>query len=439
MLLEAANFEPYGIFRSSERLRLRTEGSNRWEKGVDPYLAEQAAKLATQLLTEIAGARWVGHSDVMGELPERPVIRYRPQRADEVIGLPTPPEEQHALLGRLGFERRGDDVIVPTWRARDVTREIDVVEEVARFRLDEVPFTLPARRAMFGALTPLQRLERRVEDVLAGLGLVETYTPSLRPDDPSPAAWRLPEPISVELAVLRTRLLPSLVDAARRNLELGAQGVALFELAHVYRPNGELPDEHRHVAGIVEGGWGRAKGVVEALYAALKAEARFERAADDLLHPGKSASVSAGIVGELHPGLIEGVWGGFELDLEALLRVARDDVKFEDVISYPPVREDIAVIVAEDVPAGALVEAAREAGGAELREIRIFDVYRGDQIGPGRKSVALALVFQSAERTLSDADAAGLRQGIVQALADRFGAELRGRRAWWNIVQLPGR
>ena len=136
--------------------------------------------------------------------------------------------------------------------------------------------------------------------------------------------------------------------------------------------------------------------------------------------------MSAGIVGELHPGLIEGVWGGFELDLEALLRVARDDVKFEDVISYPPVREDIAVIVAEDVPAGALVEAAREAGGAELREIRIFDVYRGDQIGPGRKSVALALVFQSAERTLSDADAAGLRQGIVQALADRFGAELRG-------------
>jgi phenylalanyl-tRNA synthetase beta chain len=301
-----------------------------------------------------------------------------------------------------------------------------VVEEVARFRLDEVPFTLPARRAMFGALTPLQRLGRRVEDVLAGFGLVETYTPSLRQSDPDPGAWRLPEPISVELAVLRTRLLPSLVDAARRNLELGAQGVALFELAQVYRPNGELPDEHRHVAGIVEGGWGRAKGIVEALYAALKVEARFERAVDDLLHPGKSASVSAGIVGELRPGLIEGVWGGFELDLGALLRVARDDIKFEDVISYPPVREDIAVIVAEEVPAGALVEAAREAGGAELREIRIFDVYHGDQIGPGRKSVALALVFQSAERTLSDADAAALRQAIVQALADRFGAELRG-------------
>jgi phenylalanyl-tRNA synthetase beta chain len=425
VLLEAANFEPNGIFRSSERLRLRTEGSNRWEKGVDPYLAEQAAKLATQLLIETAGARWVGHSDVIGELPERPVIRYRPQRADEVIGLPTLPEQQHSLLGRLGFERRGDDVITPTWRARDVKREIDVVEEIARFRMEEVPFTLPARRAMFGALKPLQRLERRVEDVLVGLGLVETYTPSLRQSDPDANAWRLPDPISVELAVLRTRLLPSLVDAAGRNLELGARGVALFELAHVYLPDGELPSEHRHVAGIVEGGWGRAKGVVEALYAALKAEARFERTSDDLLHPGKSASVSAGIVGELHPGLIEGVWGGFELDLETLLQVARDEVKFEDVISYPPVREDIAVVVAEDVPAGALVETAREAGGSELREIRIFDVYHGDQIGPGRKSVALALVFQSTERTLSDADAARVRQRIVQALADRFGAELR--------------
>jgi phenylalanyl-tRNA synthetase beta chain len=426
VLLEAANFEPNGIFQSSERLRIRTESSNRWEKGVDPHLAEPAARLATRLLVETAGARWTGHADVEAGLPERPVIRYRPSRADEVIGLATSPEEQHALLGRLGFEHRDGDVTAPTWRARDVTREIDVVEEVARFRMDEVPFTLPARRAMFGALTPLQRLQRRVEDVLAGVGLVETYTPSLRLDDPDPGAWRLEEPISVELAVLRTRLLPSLIDAARRNLELGARGVALFELAHVYQPGGDLPDEGRHVAGIVEGGWGRAKGVVETLYAALKAEARFERTTDELLHPGKAASVGAGIVGELHPGLVDGVWGGFELDLCTLLREARDEVKFEDVIGYPPAREDLAFAVAEEVSAGDLVDAAREAVGPELREMRPFDVYRGEQVGPGRKSIAFRVSFQSAERTLSDDDAAGLRARIVEALADRFGAELRG-------------
>ena len=277
VLLEAANFEPTTIFRTSERLRLRTEGSNRWEKGVDPYLAEPAARLATRLLVETAGARWVGDTDVHERLPERPVIRYRPERADELIGIPTPPEEQIGWLERVGFEHRGEEVVTPTWRARDVTREVDVIEEVARKRLEDVPFTLPARREMFGALTPLQRLRRRVEDVLAGLGLTETYTPSLRPDDPDPNAWQLPEPISTELAVLRTRVLPSLVDAARRNVELGADGIALFEIARAYLPGGELPDEHVHLAAIVDGGWSRAKGIVETLYAALKAEPAFER------------------------------------------------------------------------------------------------------------------------------------------------------------------
>src|SRR5213076_1849429 len=178
---------------------------------------------------------------------------YRPDRADEVIGIPTPPSDQERLLERLGFQT--GSVTAPTWRARDVTREIDVVEEVARFRLDDVPFTLPERRAMFGERTRLQELKRRVEDVLAGLGLVETYTPSLREQDPDPNAWRLEEPISVELAVLRTRLLPSLVDAVRRNLELGARGIRLFEIARVYLPDGDLPDERRRVAAIVEGGW----------------------------------------------------------------------------------------------------------------------------------------------------------------------------------------
>jgi phenylalanyl-tRNA synthetase beta chain len=425
VLLEAANFEPTGIYRTSERLRLRTEGSNRWEKGVDPYLAGPAADLATRLIVETAGAQWVGHVDVQGKLPDRPVIRYRPQRADEVIGIETPADDQYKLLGSLGFDHEGDDVVAPTWRAHEVTREIDVVEEVARFRLDEVPFTLPVRRAMFGSLTPLQQLQRRVEDVLAGIGLVETYTPSLRERDADPNAWRLPEPISLELAVLRTRLLPSLVDAARANSDLGAQGIQLFEIARVYLPGGELPNERKHLAAIVEGGWDRAKGVVEALYTALKVEPRFERASDDLFHPRKTASVQAGVLGELHPLVLEGVWGAFELDLEELLAVVPQEVKYQDVVSYPPVRIDLAFAVPEEVAAGDLIEAAREAAGPELREMRPFDVYRGEQVGEGRKSIAFAVSFQSPERTLTDEDAAALRDKIVAALAERFGAELR--------------
>ena len=423
VLLEAANFEPYVIFRSSERLRLRTEGSNRWEKGVDPYLAEPAATLATQLIVELAGARWVGHTDVQGDLPERPVVQLRPERADRLIGLETAPDEQHALLRRLGFEVEDGRVTVPTWRARDVTREVDVIEEVARFRLEDVPFTLPVRRAMFGTLSREQQLRRRVEDVLVGLGFVETYTPSMRADEET--TWKLPEPISVELSALRTRLVPSLVDAARRNADIGARGIALFEIARVYLPDGDLPDERLRVAGILEGGFPRVKGVVETIYAALKAEPAVERAHDALFHPGKAARTPAGTFGELHPTLLDGTWSAFELDLGELVVGSRDPVAYEDVITYPAVRQDLAFTVAEDVAAGELVAAARGAAGPELREMRAFDVYRGPQVGEGRKSVAFSVEFQSPDRTLSDEDAAALRERIVAALAERFGAELR--------------
>jgi phenylalanyl-tRNA synthetase beta chain len=425
VLLEAANFEPHGIFRTSERLRLRTEGSNRWEKGVDPYLAEPAARLATRLLVELAGARWSGETDAHGELPERPVVRLRPERADTLLGLETPGATQRAILEGLGFETRDGEVVTPTWRARDVTREIDVVEEIARFRLDDVPFTLPARRAMFGHLTPEQQLLRRVEDVLAGLGFAETYTPTLRPDDPHQEAWRLPEPISAELAVLRTTLLPSLVEAARKNVDAGADDIALFELARVFLPTAKVPEERMHVGGIVQDGFATAKGAVEALYAALKTPLRVQRTTMPFLHPGKAAETESGWLGELHPTLLDGVWGVFELDLPKLFASLPDRVVYEDVITFPALRQDIAVAVPEEVEAAALVDAAREAAGAELRHARVFDVYRGDQVGEGRKSVALHLVFQSPERTLSDEEAARLREHIVSALRERFGAELR--------------
>jgi phenylalanyl-tRNA synthetase beta chain len=423
VLLEAANFEPYGIYRSSERLRLRTEGVNRWEKGVDPHLAGPAADLATAMILEHAGGKWTAQADVHAGLPEGPVITYRPERADTVIGIGTPAREQYALLGRLGFNQRKSDILVPTWRARDVTREIDVVEEVARFRLDDVPFTLPARRAMFGVLTREQQLRRRVEDALVGLGFAETYTPSLVPDDET--TWKLPEPISVELTALRTTLIPSLIEAARRNIDAGARVIALFEIARVYLLNGELPNERLRVAGITQGGFLHVKGVVEVLYAALKADPDFERATHPLLHPGKAARTPAGILGELHPRQVEGEWGAFELDLADLFGAAHEPVTYEDFITYPAVRQDIAVSVPENVTTGELVAAAREAAGPELREIRVFDVYRGEQVGAGRKSVAFSVAYQSAERTLTEEDAVRLRGAIVAELAKRFGAELR--------------
>src|SRR5215213_6237180 len=194
VLLEAANFEQLGVLQSGERLHMRSEAQTRWEKGVSPVLAEQAATYATQLLVELSGARWVGHTDVAAPLPDPPSIRLRPERAGEVLGQPVPEDEQRERLTRLGFEV-GDDwtVRTPPWRARDVRREIDLVEEVARFRLEHVPATLPRRQEMFGRLTREQRLRRLVGDVLVGAGFFEAYTYSLQPADPDPDALVLPE------------------------------------------------------------------------------------------------------------------------------------------------------------------------------------------------------------------------------------------------------
>ncbi len=245
----------------------------------------------------------------------------------------------------------------------------------------------------------------------------------MRPDDDT--TWKLSEPITVELTALRTQLLPSLVEAAARNVDAGSESIALFEIARVFLPNGELPTERLHVAGIAAGGFLHGKGVVEALYAALKATPSFERIEDPLLHPGKAARTGAGIVGELHPILLEGTWSVFELDLDELFDASAEPVTYRDVISYPAVRQDLAFVVDEEVPAGDLVAAAQEAAGPELREIRVFDVYQGEPIPPGKKSIAFAVAFQSPERTLADEDAARLRTAIVDALGDasarRFG------------------
>jgi phenylalanyl-tRNA synthetase beta chain len=421
ILLEAANFEPVGIMRTSERLAFRTEGSNRWEKGVDPYLAGQAAIYATELLVDLTHARYAGGTDVQGDLPPRPVTHLRPERTDAVAGLEIPRTEQQRSLERLGFEveedAAGAAVTVPTWRARDVTREVDVIEEVVRVHgLEKVPFTLPLRREMFGRLTEEQRLRRVVEDVLAGAGLSEAYTLSFASD----GAVRILNPMNATQAALRTTLLDGLVEAAERNVDAGNERIALFEIARVY-----LPEERLHVGGVVEGGFPVLKGVLETLYEALRVELRVEQTQEPWLHPGKAARTNAGWLGELHPARLDGRWGVFELELAALFAAVEPVPTYKDVITFPPVRQDIAVVVAEDVPAGSLVDAAREAAGTELREAHVFDVYRGEQVGEGRKSVALALVFQSAERTLSDEDAAALRGRIVALLADRFDAELR--------------
>jgi phenylalanyl-tRNA synthetase beta chain len=423
VLLEAANFEPVGILRSSERHALRTEGSTRWEKGVDPHVAGQAATYATQLIVELSGARWTGAEDVQGDLPELAVIRLRPERANGLMGLEVAAEEQEELLAPIGFRRLEAGYRVPTWRARDVTREVDLIEEVARFKLPEIPFTLPRREAMFGRLTREQLLRRQVEDVLVGAGYAEVYTPSFVAE----GDLRLPEPLSAEAAALRSVLYASLLEPARRNSDAGEEAVALFEVARVYRSSGaELPVERWHVAGVVDGGFAEAKWAVEQIYSALGIEPSYERTGESYLHPGKAARTAEGWLGELHPALLDGEWGAFELDLEALAEAAPQVVAFAEVSPYPEVRQDLAFTVDEEVPASELLAAIREAAGELLLGLDVFDEYRNPEtIGEGKRSLAFRLAFGSPEGTLTDEDVAPVRASIVDALASRFGAVLR--------------
>jgi phenylalanyl-tRNA synthetase beta chain len=421
VLLEAANFEPVTILRSSERLSLRTEGSNRWEKGVDPHLAGPAATMATRMIVDLAHARWSGAVDVQADLPAPAVITLRPDRTNAVLGFDVPADEQATVLGKLGFEHANGAFRVPTWRARDVTREIDLVEEVARFEMERIPFTLPERDVSFGRLTRWQRLRRLVEDVLVGCGYYEAYTPSFAVD----GDIRLPEPLSSEAAALRTALLDGLLGAARANVAVGTSCIALFEIARVYRTGDRLPNERWHVGGVAEGGYADAKWALEQLYAALKIDATFERTSEPLLHPGKAARTQHGWVGELHPSVLHGAWGAFELDLDALIEASPESVAYAEVSPFPEVRQDLAFVVDEDVPAGALVAAIREAAGDALHRVEPFDEYRGDQIGAGKRSLAFSVAFGSNERTLTDAEATAIRARIVSALGEQFGAELR--------------
>jgi phenylalanyl-tRNA synthetase beta chain len=448
VLLECANFDGPATQAASVRLGLRTEGSSRWEKGLDPHLPPRALALASQLMVELTGARLVpGTVDVHGELPDPPLVPLRRERLERVIGIPYTEEDVERSLTRLGYRREDGGWRVPTWRAGDTTREVDLVEEVSRVvGVDRVPAVMPPHADAVGDLGGDERFRRGLVDVLRGAGLSESVTLGfwdsrmpdrlrLAADDPRRAAAPVQNPMTADQALLRTLVFPGLLHSVTRNLTTGADAVALFEVAQVVLPGGgELPEQPRRVAAVLAGegaGYLELKGVAETLYASLGGELAVERASEPFLHPGRAAATAAGFLGELHP-LVAEAFGIevpvalFELDVATLAAIRGVTRSYRDVTSFPPLRQDIAVIVPEELAAGDVVAAVREAGGAELATVRVFDVYRGPQVGEGRKSLALHLVFQAADRTLTDAEGDAARERIVARLAGRFGAELRG-------------
>ena len=482
VLMEAATWNGPNIQRTSTRLGLRTEASGRFEKQLSPEAAMEAQATAAKLMVELCGARLAdGTIDVGGAADEDPPpILLRDETVERILGVAVPAAESTAILERLGFGVTRSDgalaVSVPHWRRDDVTREADVVEEVARiYGLDALPATLPARRGAAGRLELDQRLRRRAEDALVGCGLSEAVGWSFTaPDavdrlglpagDERRAVVTLANPMSEDQSVLRTTLVGSLLDAVRRNRARGMTDVRLFERGAVYRarsaPGGEradggsrderLPIEHEHLAALVVGSlrpptWREpqppladfhaAKGLLATLLDALRVSWSVEAHREPFLHPGRSARVlidgtPAGWLGELHPSVSSG-WdveraAGFELEWARVAAAAPAVTPYRDLTSFPSIRQDLAVVVGEEVEAGRVVEAVQRAGGNLLRRVEVFDVYRGEQVGAGRASLALRLEFRAADRTLTDEEVATRRAKIVEALASELGGELRG-------------
>ncbi len=460
VLMEAASWDAPNIHSTSLKLGLRSEASGRFEKGLAPEQALDGQALATKLMLELTGARLVpGTVDVGGAGADsyaRSVIRLRDAQVVGLLGVAITRSQSALHLQRLGFETAerpdGLDVNVPSWRRNDVTREADLVEEVARLHgvNDQLPATLPRRRGAIGVLAPAQRLRRRAEDVLVGRGLREIVgwsfeSPTrddrlrLAADDPRRAHVVIENPMSEDAANMRSTLLGSLLDVARHNAARGQGVPAIFESGRVYLAgSATLPHEHHALGVLVPGDIFAAKGYLEALLRALRVTSSFAAASQPFLHPGRSAAVrigsrpaqAVGWVGDVHP-LVTREWdleaiAAFEIDLDAVVAAARVVPEYEDLTSFPELREDIAIVVDETVPAAAVLDAVRAAGGRLLARAEVFDVYRGEQIATGRTSLAIALTFRARERTLTDEDVAPVRAKIVERLREQFGGELRG-------------
>ncbi len=481
VLLEVANWNGTNILRTSRLLGLRSEASSRFEKQLHPELCMRAQRFASRLLVELCGARLVpGTIDVGAEPPAPPRIRLRATRVEGLLGMSIPQADQIAYLERLGFgvDAAGEDleVEVPAERHYDVTREVDLIEEVGRVHgFDEhLPTTLPAVAERVGGLSREQRLRRRAEDSLRDLGFDQVVGWSFT-DPGASGRLRIPEgdpraqpvllanPLSEDQSAMRTALLGSLLDVASRNLARDADSVALFESGQVYLRleavgdgplagvfPGEQPapfaEPHR-LAALAAGptakswrGGGEVvdffalKGSLEALAGQLGVELAFAAAPEPFLHPGRAAAVEileapVGWIGEIHP-LVCREWGiegavGFEIATAALVGAASiGEEIYEDVTAFPAVHQDLAVVVPAAVTAVAVRDAVLEGGGELLRAATVFDRYAGDQVGAGRVSLALRLEFRAADRTLTDDEVAALR-GEIEAKLEQIGGSLR--------------
>jgi phenylalanyl-tRNA synthetase beta chain len=483
ILLEAASFTATNIRRTSTVLKVRSEASSRFEKGLPPELAAVASKRATKLLVEVCGGRALaGAVDAYPGKQRESRIEVRKSRVAQVLGIDPPTARARAVLGSLGFSARWVPpdryvVRVPYWRT-DVRIADDVVEEIARtIGYDEIPAAALTGQVPAPVVQPLRELREHARDLLAAAGMREVITYSLttlealaRVVPPEELAiyppYRAHNPISAAHEYMRTTLRASLLQTLASNLRYQEGEVAIFEAARVYlrpadraahssgrgdgtvRGAAALPQEEERIAGVVSGWrldrWGRpgsepldffdAKAYVEQLFEGLAVRPEYAATVEFALTPGRTAEIRAGgqrvgVVGQVHPDVAR----AFELDqdaylfdisIDALLPLAGRPRRMAPLPRYPSVEQDIAVIVDSGTAASA-VQDAIAASSPLVRAARVFDVYQGEQVSAGKKSVAFAVTYQAGDHTLTDEEVAKAQHKAVERLRREFGAELR--------------
>lgn len=471
VLLEAAAWNFINIRRSANALDLHTEAGYRFSRGVHPSLALLGAKRAAELMRRLAGGMVAnGIIDTYPNPPAPVVVDLDPTYARKLSGLDLSVAEMGEMLARLGFmvEMAGDKLRVTTPDHRmDIEGPHDLVEEICRiYGYDRIPSTrlsdeLPPQRSN----VELER-EERVRDLLAHLGLQEVWSyrltstarearllPGTQPDDRPYVT--LSNPPAPDRNVMRHSILASAMEATAANSR-HAERIALFEIGEVYIAGEDelLPDELTRLAIVMTGrrapdGWARSdeatfdfldlKGVLDTFFSDLHVPVTYEATTHPTYRPGRTARLLAGekqigVMGELHPGVVKGFEVRAErgqavlaadLDLEALLPLIPDHYRYAPLPSYPPVREDLALVVDASLPAATVEEVLRRSGGSLLREVALFDVYEGSQLPPGKKSLAYHLTFQAPNRTLTDEDVSKQRVRLLKLLDQQLGAKLR--------------
>ena len=482
VLLESAYFNPSSIRATAKTLGISTEASYRFERGADPGAVLAALDRATQLIAELAGGSICkGVVDVYPGQQPLTEIQLRPERVNFILGTTLDTSEMVQILSNLGFDvntngtgnyQTGEEtlkkhpsknplqVTVPTFRS-DVAREIDLIEEIARvYGYDNIPTTLPKGDIPVPAPNPSTEVRKRIKHFLLAAGMMEAINYSFcdpncfdkirfAAEHPLRDVLKLQNPLSPEMSVLRTTLLPNLLENAQHNRNHQIDTIALFEIGSVFIRNGAEKEPER-VTGILAGQVGDGvysnpyrepdfydiKGVVEGILEVCGiVDYTLEKTDAPTFHPGRNAAVLSsnrqiGIFGEAHPEVLENYDLPykaylFDFDMEALVDAAIFTKRFEPIPVYPKVERDLAIVVDKevlsDIPTGFIYAT----GGELVESVRLFDVYEGEQVPEGKKSLAYAITYHSATETLTDKAVNALHDKVVKRLNQELGAELR--------------